>query len=265
MESASAITSSSAIVLRFAGLRAAARPALVAYVTAGYPTLSESRELISSLPDAGADVIEIGVPFSDPMADGPTIQASSQRALENGMTLDGALSLAAEAAPAVPTVLFTYLNPLLAAGPDVLARVTAAGVSGILVTDLPLGSDAEREAWISGSGLAFVRLVAPTTPPERVAAIARHGGGFVYVISRLGVTGARADVSSSVGETVRRVRRVTDLPVCVGFGISTPGHARELRNVADGIVVGSALVEAAGRGVGEALSLTAALREALDG
>jgi tryptophan synthase alpha chain len=265
MASASATTSSNALSLRFAALRDAGRPALVAYVTAGYPTLFESRELISSLPDAGADVIEIGVPFSDPMADGPTIQASSQRALENGMTLDGALSLVADASPRAPTVLFTYLNPLLAAGPDVLHRVLGAGVSGILVTDLPLGADPGREAWISGSGLAFVRLVAPTTPQARVAAITRHGGGFVYVISRLGVTGARADISSSVGETVRRVRSATDLPVCVGFGVSIPQHARELRTIADGIVVGSALVEAAGRGVGEALSLTAALREALDG
>lgn len=265
MASASAIISSNALSLRFAELRAAGRPALVAYVTAGYPTLSQSRELIRSLPDAGADVIEIGVPFSDPMADGPTIQASSQRALGNGMTLDGALSLVADVAPRAPTVLFTYLNPLLAAGPEVLERVAAAAVSGILVTDLPLGADAEREAWISASGLAFVRLVAPTTPQDRVAAIARHGGGFVYVISRLGVTGARTEISSSVEETVRRVRRATDLPVCVGFGVSTPRHARELRTVADGIVVGSALVEAAGLGVGEALSLTAALREALDG
>jgi tryptophan synthase alpha chain len=265
MASASAITSSNALSLRLAELRAAGRPALVAYVTAGYPTLSESRELIRALPGAGADVIEIGVPFSDPMADGPTIQASSHRALQNGMTLDGALSLVAEASPAAPTVLFTYLNPLLAAGPDVLSRVIAAGVSGILVTDLPLGADREREAWISGSGLAFVRLVAPTTPQARVADIARHGGGFVYVISRLGVTGASTDVSSSVGATVRRVRNVTDLPICVGFGVSTPRHARELRSIADGIVVGSALVEAAGRGVAEALSLTAELREALDG
>lgn len=265
MASASATTSSNPLSLSFAGLRAAGRPALVVYVTAGYPTVSASRELINSLPDAGADVIEIGVPFSDPMADGPTIQASSERALENGMTLEGALSLVAAAARRAPAVLFTYLNPLLAAGPGVLDRVVAAGASGILVTDLPLGADPGREAWISGSGLAFVRLVAPTTPQERVAAIARHGGGFVYVISRLGVTGARADMSATVGETVRRVRSATDLPVCVGFGVSSPQHATELRKVADGIVVGSALVEAAGHGVGEALSLTAALREALDG
>jgi tryptophan synthase alpha chain len=260
-----ATTSSSAFAATFDELRREGRRALVVYVTAGFPTLDASRELLARLPAAGADVIEVGVPFSDPLADGPTIQASSQRALENGMTLAGALALTAEAAPRAPTVLFTYLNPLLAAGPDVLSRVRDAGIAGLLVTDLPLGADPGRERWISESGLAFVRLVAPTTPAERVAEIARFGSGFVYAISRLGVTGASAEVSSSVRETVSRIRGATRLPVCVGFGVSTPAHARELRSLADGIVVGSALVDAAARGVDAALSLTRTLREALDG
>jgi len=158
MAFASATTSSSALSLRFAGLRAAGRRALVTYVTAGYPTLGESRELIGALPDAGADVIEIGVPFSDPMADGPTIQASSQRALENGMTLDGALALVADAAPGVPTVLFTYLNPLLAAGPDVLDRVKAAGVGGILVSDLPLGAEHGAGTVVLHDGVKMLQI-----------------------------------------------------------------------------------------------------------
>lgn len=262
--SASVTTSSSALGRKFAELKASGRRALVVYVTAGFPNAQDSKELVAALPGAGADVIEIGVPFSDPLADGPTIQASSQRALEQGMTLDGALELTAAARPAAPTVLFTYLNPLLAAGTDVLARITGAGFSGILVTDLPLGADGTRERWISESGLDFVRLVAPTTPPERVAQIARYGGGFVYVISRLGVTGASGDPAELAGGTIARVRAATDLPVCVGFGVSTPAQATTLARMADGVVVGSALVEAASRSVADALSLTAAMREALD-
>jgi tryptophan synthase alpha chain len=260
-----ATTSSNPLDAAFDALRRQDRRALVVYVTAGFPTIEASRELLAALPSAGADVIEVGVPFSDPLADGPTIQASSQRALENGMSLAGALELTAAAAPSVPTVLFTYLNPLLSAGETVLASIADAGVSGLLVTDLPLGADPERERWISDSRLAFVRLVAPTTPPERVAQITRYGSGFVYAISRLGVTGARPALSSSVRDTVERIRAVTTLPVCVGFGVATPDHARKLGSVADGVVVGSAIVEAAALGLDAALSLTRTLREALDG
>jgi tryptophan synthase alpha chain len=264
MGSASATTSSNTLADKFAELRAADRRALVVYVTAGHPTVEASRRLIAELPGAGADVIEIGAPFSDPLADGPTIQASSQRALENGMTLDRTLELVSAAAPAAPTVLFTYLNPLLAAGEKVFERAADAGMSGVLVTDLPVGADPDREAWIAASGLAFIRLVAPTTPPERVAEIARHSTGFVYVISRLGVTGARAELPLTIRDTVSRVRAVTGLPVCVGFGVSTPAQAVAVGAVADGVVVGSAVVDAAGRSVKEALRLVQSLREALD-
>jgi tryptophan synthase alpha chain len=264
MESASVTTSSSELDVCFARLRSTGRRALVAYVTAGHPTPEASRELIRRLPGAGADVIEVGVPFSDPLADGPVIQASSQTALEQGMTLERSLRLAQEAAPDAPMVLFTYLNPLLAAGIDVLDRARGAGFSGVLVTDLPLGADSELEDRVSRSGLDFIRLVAPTTPPERVARIARHGGGFVYVISRLGVTGAVATAPVLVQETVARVRATTNLPVCVGFGISTPEQAAAVGRIADGVVVGSALVEAASRGVDAALSLIGSIREALD-
>jgi tryptophan synthase alpha chain len=246
-------------------LRAAGRRALVVYVTAGYPTTVASRELLQRLPAAGADIIEVGVPFSDPIADGPTIQASSQRALANGITLAATLELVRQAAPDAPTVLFTYLNPLLAAGPDVLTETVSAGINGILVTDLPLGADPAREAWIADSGLAFIRLVAPTTPEPRVAEIARHGSGFVYVISRLGVTGTGSVPSQAFEDTVERVRRATDLPVCVGFGVGTPAQAAQVARTADGVIVGSAVVEALEKSVDSAVHLVRSLREGIDG
>lgn len=249
---------------RLAALKAAGRRALVCYVTAGHPDRDRSIALVRGIAAAGADVIELGVPFSDPVADGPVIQASSQRALEGGMTLDGTLAIAAAAGVDVPLVLFSYLNPLLAAGPDVLARAHAAGISGLLVTDLPVGSDPVREAWLGGGPLSFVRLVAPTTPDARMAEIARHGSGFVYLISRLGVTGERADVPADLPATVARLRSVCTLPICVGFGVATPDQARAVGAVADGVVVGSALVRAADRSVEEAVALVRGLREALD-
>ncbi|MBM4193787.1 MAG: tryptophan synthase subunit alpha [Gemmatimonadetes bacterium] len=249
---------------RFAALRAEGRRALVCYVTAGHPSPVQSEALIRGIAGAGADVIEVGVPFSDPVADGPTIQSSSFAALAAGMTFDGTLALASRARPGVPLVLFTYLNPLLAAGSDALDRARDAGFSGVLVTDLPVGADAERERRISGGPLDFVRLVAPTTPDDRMAIIGRHGSGFVYLISRLGVTGARADVPADVGAAVRRLRSACALPVCVGFGISTPAQAAEVARHADGVVVGSALVQAAGRSVDEAVALVAAMRAAMD-
>lgn len=220
--------------------------------------------LLRELPGAGADVIEVGVPFSDPLADGPVIQGSSQRALDQGMTLDGTLALVAEARPAVPVVLFSYLNPLLAAGTTVLDRAAAAGVQGVLVTDLPVGADPAREAWLGGGPLEFVRLVAPTTPRARMAEIARHGRGFVYLISRLGVTGMQEQVAADLPRTVAELRSVCTLPICVGFGISSPAQAKEVGALADGIVVGSALVRAAETGVDEALALVRSLRAALD-
>ena len=179
---------------RFESLRAANRRALVCYVTAGHPDRARSLDLLRGLEEAGTDVLEIGVPFSDPVADGPVIQSSSQQALEQGMTLEGALALIAEAKLKIPVVLFSYLNPIIAAGPDVLDRAKAAGVSGVLVTDLPVGADPEREAWFGSGPLDFVRLVAPTTPRDRMALIARHGRGFVYLISRLGVTGMQSEI-----------------------------------------------------------------------
>ena len=264
MASASATTSSDAIARRFAALRDGGRRALVCYVTAGHPDPDRSLALLRELEDAGADVVEVGIPFSDPLADGPVIQASSQEALRHGMTFDRALDLIAAARLSVPTVLFTYINPLIAAGPDALARAAAAGASGVLVTDLPVGSDPMREAWIAAGPLSFVRLVAPTTPPNRMREIARHGSGFVYLISRLGVTGTRDDVPPDLPRTVADLRAVTTLPICVGFGISRPEQAATVGRLADGVVVGSALVREAGRSVAAAAVLTRNLRRALD-
>lgn len=264
MASMLATTSSNRIDQRFVQLREGARKALVCYVTAGYPDPAKSLYLLQGLEDAGADVVEIGVPFSDPIADGPVIQQSSQHALAAGMNLDRALALVSVASLAIPVVLFSYLNPLLAAGDDVLARAGDAGVDGVLVTDLPLGADREREDWLGESSLAFIRLVAPTTPAERMAEIARNGSGFVYLISRLGVTGMQAELPSGLPQTAQRLRDATELPICVGFGVSRPEHARAIGRIADGVVVGSALVSAATESVESALALTRSLRAALN-
>lgn len=252
------------LAARFAALKASGRRALVCYVTAGHPDRERSIALVQGIAHAGADIIELGVPFSDPVADGPVIQASSQCALNAGMTLDGTLEIASAAKVDAPLVLFTYLNPLLSAGADVLTRARAAGFSGLLTTDLPVGEDVERERWIGEGPLDFVRLVAPTTPTERMAEIARHGRGFVYLISRLGVTGARADVPADLPGTVARLRSVCPLPICVGFGVSTGAQARAVASLADGVVVGSALVSAADRSIDEAVQFVASLRRAMD-
>ena len=264
MGSGLATTSSNKIDRKFESLHRAGKKALVCYVTAGHPDRVRSIELIQGLEHEGADVIEVGVPFSDPIADGPVIQRSSQEALSAGMTLARTLELVREARAEIPVVLFSYLNPLIAAGSTVLADAHGAGVDGILVTDLPVGADDEREAWLGSSDLAFIRLVAPTTPLERMKEIARNGSGFVYLISRLGVTGDTTELAADLPETAARLRTATSLPICVGFGVSTPAHARAAGSVADGIVVGSAIVRAASARVADALTLARSLRQALD-
>ena len=233
MASPPATTSSSSITRRFDALRKESRRALVCYVTAGHPDVGRSLETLHALEEGGADIVELGVPFSDPIADGPVIQASSQQALEQGMNYDGVLVLIEKAKLRVPVVLFSYLNPILAAGPGALVRAAEAGASGILVTDIPVGADPAREEWLGGSPLAFIRLVAPTTPRDRMAEIARHGSGFVYLISRLGVTGLQETTATSLPDSVQRLRSATTLPICVGFGISTPEQARSVGKLAD--------------------------------
>lgn len=258
-------TSSNRLDERFRVLKESGRKALVCYATAGHPDRARSLELLRGLQDAGADVVEVGVPFSDPLADGPVIQQSSQTALDGGMTFDGVLELVAEAKLNIPVVLFGYLNPFLAAGPDCLDRIRAAGCDGVLITDLPVGADPELEAKFAASPLAFVRLVAPTTPTSRMSLIASNGSGFVYLISRLGVTGVQSSVAPEIGSTIQRLRSVTSLPICVGFGVSNARQAAEVAALADGVVVGSAIVSAAGRSVDEAIALARSIRAGIDG
>lgn len=229
----------------FAARRAEGRAALIPYVTAGHPALDATVPLLEALADAGADVLELGIPFSDPLADGPTIQASSFASLANGTTVERVLAdLAAfRARRETPVVLFTYLNPVLRFGVDrFVAAAVDAGASGLLLTDLPTGADPALESSLIESPLDLIRLVAPTTPIARVPDVAHGGSGFLYYISRTGVTGARTELSESLASEVEAIRSVVDLPVAVGFGISTPDQAAAVGRVADGVVVGSALV-----------------------
>ncbi|MEP6621429.1 MAG: tryptophan synthase subunit alpha [bacterium] len=264
MASGSATISSNAIERRFADLRAASRKAFVPYVTAGHPDPVRSVALLQGLEGAGADIIEVGVPFSDPMADGAVIQASSQKALDQGVRFDQVLGIIAGAKLSIPVVLFSYLNPLIRIGDDALRRAADAGAHGVLVTDLPLGADPEREAWFANGPLDFIRLVAPTTPSARMSKIALTGKGFVYLISRLGVTGEQAALSAELPETAARLRAATSLPLCIGFGIATPAQAKAAAVLGDGVVVGSAIVRAADESVESAVTLAAALRRGID-
>jgi tryptophan synthase alpha chain len=252
----------------FAARRAQERAALIPYVTAGHPHLDSTVEVMEAIADAGADIIELGIPFSDPLADGPTIQHSSFVSLENGTTVERVLSdLAAfRSRRSTPVVLFTYLNPLMRFGLEAfLVAAAEAGANGLLLTDLPTGSDPEMEGALSASALDFVRLVAPTTPIERVPEIAKGGSGFLYYISRTGVTGARSELRDELADEVRAIRDAVDLPVAVGFGISTPEQAAAVGDIADGVVVGSALVRALGEGgIDAGTRFVASLRSALD-
>jgi tryptophan synthase alpha chain len=233
------------ISARWRAVRAEQRAALIPFYTAGFPDRGTSLAALKAAARAGADLIEIGIPFSDPLADGPTIQRSSQAALAAGMTPAGVLALVREAALDVPVVLMTYANPVLAYGAERFARdAAAAGAAAVLLTDVPAGSDPALERAIQSSPLDLIRLVAPTTTDARLSGAVRGGGGFLYFISRLGVTGARADAPPDLERQVSRVRRATDLPIAVGFGISTPEQVTAAARVADGVVVGSALVAA---------------------
>ena len=258
--------SDGALAARLAGLRAARRTALVPYVTAGFPDPAQTTAFLRGAEAAGADVVELGVPWSDPVADGPTIQASTHAALRGGTTLARTLALLADARPRVPVVVFTYLNPVLARGAArFAAEAKAAGASGLLVTDLPVGADEAVERDLGSGGLPLVRLVAPTTPPARRRLIAERSQAFLYLIARLGVTGESGALSGLLGEQVASLRAVSDLPVAVGFGISSPAQAAEAGALADGVVIGSAVVaRMAHGGAAEALAWLGTVRAALD-
>jgi len=253
----------------FSVRRSRGQAALVPYVTAGYPERGSTVEALRALVDAGADVLELGIPFSDPLADGPTIQHSSFVSLEKGTTVARVLEdlSAFRTHSAAPVVLFTYLNPILRYGlTRFLEDARSAGANGILLTDLPTGSDPTVEAEVIASPLDLIRLIAPTTPIERVPAVAEGGAGFLYYISRTGVTGARSEVRGELADEVARIRDVVTLPVVVGFGISSPEQAAAVGSAADGVAVGSALIQALDRGgVAEGARFIASLRAALDG
>jgi len=242
------------------------RTALIPYLTAGYPSRDVSLEALRMVVDAGADFVEVGIPFSDPLADGPIIQRSTHEALASGMTVSGVLELVAEAQLDVPVIAFGYLNPILAYGIDRFLRdADDVGIGGLLLTDLPLGEDPAVEEQVRLSPLDWISIVAPTTEPERAKRVLEGAEGFVYVISRLGVTGARTELDDQVEQIVTRVRTWTDLPVALGFGIASGEQAAVAARYADGVVVGSALVRALDDGIEAARHLTSELRAAIDG
>ena len=242
--------------------------ALIPYICAGYRSREESLKLLVASADAGADILELGVPFSDPLADGPTIQRASFHALQEGMTLEGVLKLLTEfrSRRDTPVVLFTYLNPLLSFGVSrFLEEAADAGAQGLLLTDLPAGADPDLEKELQAGPLDLIRLAAPTTSMERVEEISRQGGGFLYYISRTGVTGSRSELGRDLAREVEAVRERSVLPVAVGFGISSPDQAAQVAAWADGVVVGSALVERLDEGgVEGAARFLAGLRAAMD-
>ena len=235
---------------RFAACAAAGRPALVTFVMAGDPDLATGQAILAALPGAGADVIELGMAFSDPMADGPGIQAAGQRALKAGQTLKRTLGMVAEfrrTDTATPVVLMGYYNPIYSFGPDKFVReALAAGVDGLIIVDLPPEEDAELCLPALAAGLNFIRLTTPTTDDRRLPTVLENSSGFVYYVSMTGITGAAIKSHAAVGAAVQRIKAHTALPVAVGFGIKTGDDVASIGRDADGVVVGTALCNAIG-------------------
>ena len=251
----------------FARLRAQGRKAFVAYMMGGDPDAGTSLRVMQGLPGAGVDIIELGMPFTDPMADGPTIQRAGQRALDGGMTMDRVLDMVRAFRrddATTPIVLMGYYNPIYARGVDrFLAEANEAGIDGLIVVDLPPEEDSELCLPAHAAGLNFIRLATPTTDDRRLPTVLRNTSGFVYYVSITGITGAAAAQAADVAPEVARIKAQTDLPVIVGFGITTPEGAQSIASVADGAVVGSAIVKLIGEGkpVTEILAFVAALAE----
>ena len=235
----------------FARLRAEGRKAFIPYITAGDPTLGRTRQLVAALERAGASVIELGIPFSDPLADGKTNQEAATRALKNHVSLADVIDLvrAVRAETQVPLLFFTYVNPLFQYGYARFAQDAAeAGLDGVLALDMPPEEAAPLKSVLDAAGIRMIFLVAPTSTPDRVHAIAAMAGGFIYYVSRTGVTGECAEVSSDIAGHVALIKEHSSLPVAVGFGVSTPAHVAEIARIADGVIVGSALVRRIGDG-----------------
>lgn len=251
----------SRIDARFAALKAEGRAAFVAYVMAGDPEPDTALKILKGLPAAGADVIELGFPFSDPMAEGPPIQRAAQRALGAGMTLKGTLELIRAfrtGDQATPIILMGYANPLVNWGFDAFARDAAdAGADGIIVVDLPPEEADPLADALDAAGMSLIRLATPTTDDKRLPVVLRRTSGFVYYVSVAGVTGVKEANAAAVAPNVARIRKAAGLPVCVGFGIKTPERAAEIARIADGAVVGSALVEAVAEGLAANEDVTA--------
>jgi tryptophan synthase alpha chain len=258
------------IAAAFAAAHAQGRAALMPYFTLGFPDRPTSLEVLRAVCRAGADLVELGMPFSDPLADGPTIQRSTQRALENGASLTGCLELTAElraGGASQPFFLMGYINPILAFGLQrFVAAASAAGADGFIVPDLPPEEAGEMEAACSEHGRALVYLLAPSSPLERIEQIAARTSGFLYLVSLSGVTGARQALPPDLAAFVGRARRVAQTPLAVGFGISTPAQACTVGRLADGVIVGSALIDATERAehpAQAAAEFVMALRQAL--
>ncbi|MDO8736791.1 MAG: tryptophan synthase subunit alpha [Thermoleophilia bacterium] len=220
---------------------------LMPYTTGGYPTMHECRHVLEAFISGGADMIEMGVPFSDPLADGPVVQASTQQALEQGVTPDDVLQLASEFSARIPVVLMVYYNCVFAYGQDrFIEAAAAAGVDGLIVPDLPVDEGTEFIDICRKSGVDPILLVAPTSPDERIELIAKSASGFIYCVSVAGVTGARTSLSDQLPAFIARVRKRTDVPLAIGFGVSTPEHAAEVAKYADGVIIGSRLINLVG-------------------
>ncbi|PYE84085.1 tryptophan synthase subunit alpha [Pseudoroseicyclus aestuarii] len=251
----------------FARLKSEGRKAFVAYVMAGDPDLETSTEIVKGLPGAGVDIIELGQPFTDPMADGSTIQKAGQRALAGGQTLDKTLGIARalrETDQTTPIVMMGYYNPIFSRGVDrFLAEAAEAGIDGLIVVDLPPEEDAELCLPAQAAGIDFIRLATPTTDDRRLPRVLQNTSGFVYYVSINGITGSAEAQADTVGPEVARIKRATDLPIIVGFGIRSPGTAKAIAEVADGAVVGSAIVSqiADGKPVSEVLDFVRTLAE----